>query len=72
MSIQSTGLGKRFGRIPEATAFSGLSRSSLYKLAIVHRGLFKKHGSATIVDFQILNEILEAAPAAELTSPDAA
>ena len=27
MSIQSTGLGKRFGRIPEATERSGLSRS---------------------------------------------
>jgi hypothetical protein len=69
MSIQSTGLGKRFGRIPEATERSGLSRSSLYKLAATHKGLFKKHGSATIVDFQILDEILEAAPDAQLTAP---
>jgi hypothetical protein len=72
MSIQSTGSGKRFGRIPEATAHSGLSRSSLYKLAAIHAGLFRKHGSATIVDFQVLNRILEAAPAAELTTPNTA
>jgi hypothetical protein len=67
MSIHSTS-GKRWGRIPEASSYSGLSRSSLYKLAITHRGLFKKHGSATIVDFRVLDRILEAAPAAELPS----
>ncbi len=72
MSIQSTGSGKRFGRIPEASERSGLSRSSLYKMAIAHPGLFKKHGSATLVDFQILDRILEASPAAQLTAPNTA
>jgi hypothetical protein len=71
MIIQPTGSEKRFGRIREAIEHSGLSRSSLYKLAATHPGLFRKHGSATIVDFQMLNEILAAAPAAEF-SPTAA
>jgi hypothetical protein len=66
-SITSTGGGRRWGRIPDAVDHSGLSRTSLYKLAAVHEGLFRKHGSATIVDFQILDEILEAAPPAEIS-----
>jgi hypothetical protein len=72
MSIQPTGSRKRFGRIPEASEHSGLSRSSLYKMASAHPGLFRKHGSATLVDFQFLDRILEATPAADLTPPDAA
>jgi hypothetical protein len=68
MSIPSTGRRKRWGRIPEATDYSGLSRSSLYKLATLHRGLFKKHGKATIVDFHVLDRIPEAAPAAEINA----
>jgi hypothetical protein len=71
MSIRSTGASgaeKRFGRIREATVHSGLSRSSLYKLAAAYPGLFRKHGSATIVDFQMLNEILAATPVAEFST----
>jgi hypothetical protein len=45
---------RRFGRIPVATAESGLSRSALYGLATKHKGLFKKACSATIVDLNIL------------------
>jgi hypothetical protein len=60
---------KRWGRISEAVAYSGLSRASLYKLAIEHPGLFKKHGSATIVDFSVIDRILEAAPTAKLYGP---
>jgi hypothetical protein len=67
-SITSTGGGRRWGRISDAIDHSGLSRTSLYKLAAANPGLFKKHGSATIVDFQILNKILEAAPAAEISA----
>jgi hypothetical protein len=66
-SIGSVGGGRRWGRIRDAVDYSGLSRTSLYNLAVVHPGLFKKHGSATIVDFRILDKILEAAPAAELS-----
>ena len=34
-------------------------------------GLFRKHGAATIVDFNILDQILEAAPPAEFPEPAA-
>jgi hypothetical protein len=63
--------GKRWGRVSEATAYSGLGRSSLYKLAAAHKGLFRKHGAATIVDFNVLDRILEAAPPAEFPEPAA-
>jgi hypothetical protein len=59
---ESTKAGKRWGRIPEAMDRSGLGRSSLYKLAAIHPGLFRKQGAATLVDFKILDDILEAAP----------
>jgi hypothetical protein len=72
MSIPSTGGGRRWGRIPQAVAHSGLSRSSLYVLARAHPGLFKKYGDATIVDLPFLDQILEDAPNAKLKSPDGA
>jgi hypothetical protein len=59
----------RAGRIPTATAYSGLGRSTLYRLAGVNPGLFKKNGAATIVDFDILDKILDALPAAAIKSP---
>jgi hypothetical protein len=57
---------KRWGRIPDATARSGMGRGYLYKLAAEHPGLFRKLGTSTIVDFQMLDAILEAAPNAKL------
>jgi hypothetical protein len=57
---------RRFGRIPVATAESGLSRSALYVLATRHRGLFKKAGSATIVDLDMLAAIIAELPDAEI------
>jgi hypothetical protein len=68
-SITSTGGGRRWGRIPAAVDHSGLSRTSLYKLAADNPGLFRKHGAATIVDFQVLDKILEATPPAEISAP---
>ena len=58
----------RWGRIPTAIETRGVKRTKLYGLAARHRGLFRKDGSATIVDLQFLDEILEALPAAELAS----
>jgi hypothetical protein len=66
---------RRFGRIPVATAESGLSRSALYVLATKHEGLFKKAGSATIVDLNLLAEIIAELPNAKINiraKPDAA
>jgi hypothetical protein len=67
---------RRFGRIPVATAESGLSRGALYGLARTHHGLFKKAGSATIVDLDMLADIIAKLPDAFLnikaSKPDAA
>jgi hypothetical protein len=65
------GCSRSSGRIPQAESYSGLKRGALYKLAAKHKGLFKKAGAATIVDLQILDEILAGLPAAEIseTSP---
>jgi hypothetical protein len=57
---------RRFGRIPVATAESGLSRSALYGLATRHKGLFKKAGSATIVDLNMLVDIIAELPDADI------
>jgi hypothetical protein len=64
--------GVRFGRIPDAQRRSGLGRSSLYKLAPTHPGLFRKHGKATIVDLCMLDEIMAALPVAEIKAPEEA
>ena len=67
MSQTSTGLG-RFGRVPDAVRRCGLSRSSLYNLASQHPGLFKKAGSATVVDLPMLDEIMADLPDADLSA----
>jgi hypothetical protein len=56
----------RFGRIPEAKARSGLSRSKLYELAATHPGLFLKLDAATIVNLEMLDDILAALPPAQI------
>jgi hypothetical protein len=56
----------RFARLKPAANYSGLGRSRLYELAAVHHGLFKKNGKATIVDFDALDQILDALPAATI------
>ena len=53
---------RRWGRIPDAIKHSGLGRSYLYILAANNPGLFCKHGAATVVDIQMLDAILDAAP----------
>jgi hypothetical protein len=55
----------RFGRVPDGLRRSGLSRAKLYQVASEHPGLFKKAGSATIVDLEKLDQILADLPAAE-------
>jgi hypothetical protein len=44
----------------------GLSRSALYGLAGKHKGLFKKAGSATIVDLNMLDDIMAELPDADI------
>jgi hypothetical protein len=65
VSITSTGA-SRFGRIRDAEARCGLKRGTLYKLATANPGLFKKAGNATIVDLNLLDQVLAGLPAADL------
>jgi hypothetical protein len=63
VSVQSTST-KRWGRIPEAEEFSGFKKGHLYKMARLHPGLFRKVGTKTVVDLEMLSSILENAPPA--------
>jgi hypothetical protein len=56
----------RMGKIPEATAYSGISRTSLYLWARDNPGLFVKSGASTLVDFSKLDEILDRLPPAKI------
>jgi hypothetical protein len=62
----------RFGTIPSAVDYSGRSRSRLYQLAAKHKGLFRKDGKSTIVDFAILDQILDGLPVAKIKAAPAA
>jgi hypothetical protein len=53
---------RRSGRIPDAIEYSGLCRTALYELSRQHAGLFRKYGAATIVDFNVLDAIIESLP----------
>jgi hypothetical protein len=55
----------RFGKIPAAVSYSGISRTVLYELRDATPGLFRKNGKATLVDFDILDELLDRLPLAE-------
>jgi hypothetical protein len=57
---------KRAGRIPEAVAYSGISRWGLYKAATKRPELFRKYGRSTLVDFRVLDEILAQLPEAKI------
>ena len=59
----------RFGRLPKAVAYSGRSRTRLYELAAQYPGLFRKDGDSTIVDFDVLDGILDSLPVAKITPP---
>jgi len=59
----------RFGRIPAALLYSGASRSGLYEWAAEYPGLFRKNGAATLVDFDVLDTILDGLPVAQIGTP---
>jgi len=56
----------RFGRIPEALSYGGISRSRLYEWARERPELLRKNGRASLVDFNIYDEMLNALPTADL------
>ena len=56
----------RFGKIPTASQYSGHSRSTLYVLAAKNPDLFKKSGRSTLVDFDVLDRLLDQLPPAAI------
>ena len=62
----STVIRPRFGKLPAAIAYSGISRSRMYEHAAVYRGLIKKNGKASLVDFDVLDEVLDDLPVAKI------
>jgi len=56
----------RMGRIPKAIEYSGISRSGLYELAPKWPGLLRKNGMSTLVDFDVLDLVLDQLPRAEI------
>jgi hypothetical protein len=59
----------RFGKIPAAMTYSGLGRMKLYEEAAANPQLFRKAGTATLVDFDVLDLILDQLPPAKISLP---
>jgi hypothetical protein len=59
----------RFMKIPGAMAYSSRGRTKLYEWAAKYAGLFRKDGASTIVDIDILDQILDGLPIAEIKAP---
>jgi ACT domain-containing protein len=57
---------RRWGRINDAVNRAGISRSSIYKLVRENTGLFRKFGAATVVDLELLDDLMAALPDAEI------
>jgi hypothetical protein len=56
----------RFGKIPTAVRYSGVSRSRLYEWARQYNDLMRKNGVSTLIDFDVLDRILDALPFATI------
>jgi hypothetical protein len=69
MSQTSTANRPRSGSVTSACAYCGLSRSKLYGQAPRYPGLFKKWDGKTIVDFNILDQIIDGLPDAAIKAP---
>jgi hypothetical protein len=56
----------RFGKVPTAVGYSGCSKSRLYEWGAEHAGLFRKNGASTLIDFDVLDQILDSLPIADI------
>jgi hypothetical protein len=61
-SIEHSRLRPRFGKIPAALEYAAISRSRLYQWRTTHPDLFRKNGAASLVDFDVLDRILDGLP----------
>jgi hypothetical protein len=59
----------RFGPIPSALRYCGVSRSRLYQWARKNPQLIRKNGRASLVDLDILDRVLDELPLANLKAP---
>ena len=66
MLENSQRLRPRFGRVNEAMAYAAISRSRLYEWGRKQPKLFRKNGSRSLIDFDLLDMILDDLPVAEL------
>jgi hypothetical protein len=65
-TIETLPLRPRMGSIQAACLYSGLSPATLYEEAGRTEGLFRKYGTKTLVDFDLLTVLLEGLPVAEV------
>jgi hypothetical protein len=59
----------RSGSIKQACSRYGIGRSSLYQKAACTPGLFKKWGTKTLVDYEIMDKVFSELPPAEIKLP---
>jgi hypothetical protein len=59
----------RLGTIEDAENYSGIKRTKLYEQAARHAGLFVKWDAATRVNYDVLDEIIDALPDAQIKAP---
>jgi len=67
-----TGRGPSYGRITQAQAEFGLSRSGIYRLAAQGQIKLVKLNGATLVDFDSVRAFMATLPAAEISAPKSA
>jgi hypothetical protein len=60
---------KRWASLKQAVIHAPIGRSSLYKLASQHPGLFRKWNDKTIVDLPMLDQIMAECPLATINPP---
>jgi hypothetical protein len=59
----------RLGTIEAPEKYAGIGRTKLYEEAARHSGLFVKWDAATRVNFDLLDEIIDALPDAQIKAP---
>jgi hypothetical protein len=50
------------GKMPAAVAYSGRSKSRIYEWGQQFPELFRKDGASTLIDFNVLDRILDSLP----------
>jgi hypothetical protein len=60
----------RFGKVATALSYAEVSRSRLYEWGRKQPKLFRKNGSASMIDFDVLDAILDELPVANLKTDD--